>query len=532
MVVLRESVSALRKDFPPDFIERVTDFSRIIGYSVELDDELKLEFNPDRQDLISFYSLERAIECFYNQQKWEGFKFVQSGLEFKIYSSVKGIRPFAFGFMAYGKPLGPRFKSLIGFQERLHGGVGKNRSKVAIGIHNLDRIVPPIEYKAENVDSKSFETYDSLIRGYARDILLKHPKGQEFSYLIPPGNKAVFIEDSNGDILSMPPVINGRKTVLDEGTRNFFLDITGTDIVGVRNVSLLLMFEMSTMGYRIEFPKIRGDGSKIYNEILNNLERKVRVTKGMIKKVIGINLSDKVILESLIKMGYSVIKIPGGFEVNVPGNRIDVMGPVDIIEDIGKAVDFSKLEEVPLRLYTIGEGIKRVSMLEKIRDVMISMGFSEVMNFVVTSSSFFDGENYNGGFEILNPKSQDFSVIRDRLYPGMINFLSINKRRPLPQKIFEIGEVVENGKQMSKLCVMYESSNASYSDAKSVLDNLNMRIFSGTYEVKPESFRDVIPGRGGSIIGTGIKGMIGELTPNIIEKFQLKNPVSFFEIYL
>ncbi|MDA8229262.1 MAG: 50S ribosome-binding GTPase, partial [Desulfitobacterium hafniense] len=41
------------------------------------------------------------------------------------------------------------------------------------------------------------------------------------------------------------------------------------------------------------------------------------------------------------------------------------------------------------------------SMLEKVRDVMISMGFNEVMNFVVTSSGFYGGEHYKGGFEIL-----------------------------------------------------------------------------------------------------------------------------------
>lgn len=532
MVVLRESVSELRSEFPAGFIERVIDFSRIIGYSVEMDSELKLEFNPDRQDLLSFYSLEHAIECFYDGRKWKGFKYSESEIEFKIYRTVEEIRPFAFGFVAKGKPIAAKFNSLIGFQERLHSGIGKNRSKVAIGIHNLDKITPPVEYRVENIDSKSFETYDSFIHGTAREILSRHPKGQEFSNLIPSGDNAVFIEDGRGDVLSMPPVINGKKTALDEGTRNFFVDITGMDKIGVRNASILLMFEMSTLGYNIEFPRMTGSGKKICTEIKNYLERKVRLTGRMVKKVIGIDLSVDVINSALNKMGYAVENHSDGIEVKVPGNRIDVMGPVDIIEDIGKAMDFSKLDEVPLKLFTMGEGIKKVSMLEKVRDVMISMGFNEVMNFVVTSSGFYGGENYKGGFEILNPKSLDFSVIRDRLYPGMINFLSINKRRQLPQKIFEIGEIVEKGRQMSKLCVMYESSDASYSDVKSVLDNLNLRIFPGSYEVLPESIDDIIPGRGGLVAGDGINGIMGELTPHIIEKFQLKNPVSFFEIYL
>ena len=59
--------------------------------------------------------------------------------------------------------------------------------------------------------------------------------------------------------------------------------------------------------------------------------------------------------------------------------------------------------------------------------------------FMLTASLHLIHDHSQGccsSFYIL-PKSLDFSVIRDRLYPGMINFLSINKRRQLPQKIFE-----------------------------------------------------------------------------------------------
>jgi len=532
MVVLREALSDINEEFPEGFIKKITDFSKIIGYSVEVDAELKLEFNPDRQDLFSFYSLNRAIECFYGGRRRDPIHIGQSEIEFKVSSSVKKIRPFAFGFMAYGNPIGLKLKSLISYQERIHTGMGKNRSKVAVGIHNLDKIAPPILYKAENIDSKTFETYDTLVRGTPRRILAEHPKGQEYSNLIPSGDNAVFIEDSEGTVLSMPPVINGRKTVLSEDTENFFIDITGTDMVGVRNASLLLIYEMAVLGYKIKLPVINGSASRIHREIMNCLNRTVKLNRNMIKKVLGIQLSDAAVHEALDKMGYSVNKIPDYLEVVVPGNRIDVMGPVDIIEDIGKAIDFSKLEEIPLKLTTIGQSIKKASKFEKVRDVMISMGFNEVMNFVVTSQTFYKNENYSGGFEVLNPKSLDFSVIRDRLYLGMLNFLSINRRRPLPQKIFEIGDVVENGIQKSKLCVMYENSDASFSDAKSVLDTLNTKIFSGSYEIASDNIESIIPGRGGRIESSEINGIIGEVSPSLIEKFQLKNPASFFEIYL
>ena len=44
-------------------------------------------------------------------------------------------------------------KSLMDLQEKLHLGIGRDRKKVAIGVHDFDAVKPPFKYKAVDPDS-------------------------------------------------------------------------------------------------------------------------------------------------------------------------------------------------------------------------------------------------------------------------------------------------------------------------------------------------------------------------------------------
>ncbi|WP_061950525.1 hypothetical protein [Acidiplasma cupricumulans] len=107
----------------------------------------------------------------------------------------------------------------------------------------------------------------------------------------------------------------------------------------------------------------------------------------------------------------------------------------------------------------------------------------------------------------------------------------INKRRKLPFKIFEIGEVIDNTFQHTHLCTVYVNTTASYSDIFQVINYLNKRVNNYKLTVKQYSTGEIIPGRGGQVfINNEYVGLIGELNPDIITRFGLSVPVSFFEI--
>ena len=67
-----------------------------------------------------------------------------------------------------------------------------------------------------------------------QEILEEHPKGIEYAHLLSEFNRYPIIKDSNDEVASMPPIINGALTTITEDTTdvliaaNSSLDLTKT----------------------------------------------------------------------------------------------------------------------------------------------------------------------------------------------------------------------------------------------------------------------------------------------------------------
>ncbi|SMD30324.1 phenylalanine--tRNA ligase subunit beta [Picrophilus oshimae] len=514
MVVIRADRSYLRTSFGESFIDYLNKFSDIIGFSIECDDDIKVELNPDRPDLFSFYAINNAIKTYYHNNFIVKSPFDRSNVKFTSKLNDRYIM----GFTASGHRLGNLFKHIIEYQERLHETIGKNRKKMAIGIHDLDKIKPPFLLKY--ADDISFETYDGF-KGSVNEIISGHPKGIEYGSLV---KRPIVIIDDENDVLSMPPVINGKKSIVTEDTKNLFFDITGSDFNAVRSALMLFMYEMHYLNYKVSyanFPGLKG--------VLKYDFRPLKLNDNIIKRYLGISIGRENTIESLRRMGYRAEVSSYGYNVLVPGNRIDVMGDVDIIEDIAKAYGYNNIDENVPETSGIARHYKINDFKNIIRDIMISSGFQEIMTFVL-SSNYYNNIKYDGGFKIENPKSIDFSVIRDRLYLNFLNFLNINKRNPLPQKIFEIGNVISKTEEKTHLCAMICDSETDYTSIYKILRYLSLRL-SIDFHVEPMDIETLIPGRSGVIKINGVDaGIIGEMDPEIYTKFDIYNPIAFLEI--
>ncbi len=524
MVVIKENKENLIREIGMNYYSKLGDFAGVIGYSIEEEnDEVKLEFNPDRPDLFSFYALKCNMKIFYDGNYRIKPPLEKSGGLLMADNSVKPERPYVMSFVARGKPLGNYYSHIIDYQEKLHETIGKSRKKMAIGIHDLDNISPPFLFTMRNKKTLEFTTYDNF-HGTAAEILDRHDKGKQFRELISSDEMVPVILDSDGDVMSMPPIINGQKSRIGNNTSKLFFDITGTDYNAVLSALFLFAYEMSYIGYEVLIP-----GSD--RNVINYDWRKISLTHKEIKKLMGLEPENTVIL--LRKMGYRCEVSSSGYMVHVPGNRIDVMGPVDIIEDIAKAYGYDR---IPLKvLNTAGTGVPYAPNEDEniIKGILASINYQEVRSFILNSEEFYRNTGYSGDITITNPKSLDYSVIRDKLYPGVINLLAINKRRKLPLKIFEIGQVIVSGNQENHLCVLYNNSKAAYSDIYAVLEYLLARTANVNSKVLQGNYKEIIPGRGGDIIsGVSKLGIIGEMNPAILEDFGIQNPVAFMEINL
>ena len=530
MVVIKEDRSAIERRFSPASVERWKRFSKIIGYSVETGDEVKIELNPDRPDLFSFETLDAASRIYFEDSQAREITFRKINSPVIIKDSALKLRRHFAAFTADGIVLGDHFKSLIDFQEKIHDTIGKQRKKVSIGLHDVKKIVFPIRYEAVSSRDIRFTTFDG-ISGSAYDILEKHPKGIEFSLLLPGKEEVPLILDSEGGVLSMPPIVNGKKSIVSEKTEKLLVDITGTDKTAVKAAYYMLSNFLSVCGFNLGKPKIEFNGSSWYG--IKDAGHGIKVTRNGIRNYIGVDLRPEECRYQMKRMGI----LTGGSEfplhVNVPGHRIDIMGEVDVIEDIAKAIGYSSIPESTIAVSSSGSENPINSFADTMREIFIGAGFQEIVTYVVTSGEVYCGIGPDPAFRIMNPKSLEFSFIRNFLYPGMLDFLRRNTNRSFPQKIFEVGNVISGLTQEMKACIMIIDSRAGYSDIKSNIDAIVLRLTSQKCTVVPEKIDAAIEGRSGRIlINSENIGIVGEIHPEVLRKFSLPLPVVFAEFDL
>ena len=84
------------------------------------------------------------------------------------------------------------------------------------------------------------------------EILEHHPKGREYSHLIEPSKGYPLISDSQGRVISFPPVINGVETTVTTGTSDFLIDVTGWDRRACIAAMRLIALSLSERGGKIE----------------------------------------------------------------------------------------------------------------------------------------------------------------------------------------------------------------------------------------------------------------------------------------
>ncbi|RLE72769.1 MAG: phenylalanine--tRNA ligase subunit beta, partial [Thermoprotei archaeon] len=244
----------------------------------------------------------------------------------------------------------------------------------------------------------------------------------------------------------------------------------------------------------------------------------------------------------LRKMRYEV-KINGDkIDVEIPPYRLDILHPVDLIEDVAIAYGFNKIVPELPNISTIGHELDIYKVVRKIRDIMVGLGFQEVLNYIMSNKDLLFikmNKNIEEIVEVMNPKSAQYTVLRNSIIPGLLNFLSKNKHVEYPQKIFEIGEIVyvdsrTETKTVNHISLGFAITNFSLSleDGLAVVYALFKNL--GIEKFKLISLKDdpsFIKGRVGKIIVNEREaGIIGEVNPIVLENFELENPTIACEI--
>lgn len=500
--------------------------------------EIVVEVFPNRPDMLSEQGFARALSSFIGVKKGlQKYTARKSGQKVIIDKSVKDVRPYTCCAIVKNiKFDSEKIKEIVQIQEKLHITYGRNRRKAAIGIYPMEKITFPVRFMARKPEDIKFRPleYDKVLN--AKEILYKHPAGREYGHLLEGMGKFPFFIDANKQILSVPPIINSHETgKITERTKEVFIECSGFDFDTLSKCLNIIVTALADMGGQIYSVNLAYPNKRYVTPDLR--PGQIKIDLSYVNTLLGLDLKKKDIKELLAKMGHSYT----GNTVQVAPYRTDILHQMDIVEDIAIAYGYENFEPHIPNVATVGEEDMFESFKTKVSRLLTGFNLLETSTYhIINKDDMTRNMNTNiKCIELENPLNAEFNVLRSWMIPSLIRVLSQNKHYEYPQNLFEIGKVFTHDekqetkvKEITRLAVVLSHADVTYTDARQVLDAL-LRSLGLDYEVAGVGHKSFIDGRSGRVIVNGKKvAYIGEISPIVLENFELKMPVSCFELNL
>ena len=538
-------------------------------------EEFQLEFAPDRLDRLSVEGVARSLRYQYGDARGvyvPGTNDADWTIEVEDQPDE---RPYITGAVVRGLDMDEgTLESLIQLQEKLHATMGRKRAKGAIGVHDLTmlkgapatdegRANKSVTYTSVDPDGESFVPLESNAEMTPAEVLDRHPTGETYADLVDNFERYPAIYDAIG-LFSFPPVINGSRTEVTTGSRDLFIEMTGTDQWTIDHMLSIVCYALSARGGQIERVNVEyGDdtGGEYAGATLTRPDLSVKtktVAHERIESVLGVSLSGEEVIDCAERAGLDAEQIDDetdgvAYEVEIPPYRVDVLHPLDVIDDIGRAYGFNELEPKYPDVSTVGGRHDRSRLEDAARDALVGLGFEDLLNFhMINEAENFermglgtDQTDASGPVgaappvTIMEPYSEDYTMLRTWALPSLLMVLENNTHRAYPQDLAEIGlgahidDTENNGvSEHRTVAGVLARTEASYEDAKARLQAI-AESFGKGLETPATDHPTFIDGRTAEIVLDGESvGVVGEIHPSVLVEHDLELPVAAFEFRL
>ena len=546
MPVINIFKSRIRSAFPNTKIEKIVAKLPFIGLDIEgIDREkIRVEYNPNRPDFSSDIGVFRSLNGLFNiKTGLPPFNYSSDRLyQLTIDPSVNQIRPIILFFVAKNDKINNFIlNQLILMQEDLHNGIARGRKKAAIGIHDLDAIKFPLIYNTR-AGNESFIPLGQTQPFKFKEVLSDLEVGKQYGNLLKNFNQYPTISDKNNKVISFPPIINSNNTKITDKSKNLLIEITGTNLEICQSILAIISYYLNEEGYKL-FSGFVHENKSISSSLKLLKDKTVLVDKNITKRYLGLDLSIKEIIQNLnrCRIGTSITKNKR-IKCFIPPYRIDLITPIDIVEEVAIGYGIDNLESTT-PLFPISSGARNnyFSKIDEIKETLIGLGLLEMVNFTMldrtisTIFNFADNELLEK-IKVNESKSKEHEFLRTNILSSLVHNLSYNVHEEYPQKIFEIGKTFSFKNKIIEqwnLGVLLASNNANYTEAKSILQSIFKINLGMEFTTRRNDNNLFLKGRSADILYENkLIGFIGEISPDLITKFNLRVPLSGFELNL
>lgn len=517
--------------------ERIIDRLPYLGLDIESSDResVRVEYSPNRPDFGTDYGIARALKGLLGKEVGlPAYAASPSGITVTVDRRLQSVRPFISCATASGLDLDDEdVRQLISLQEDLHNGLGRRRKKVAVGLHDLKTLTPPIGYRAVP-PSFSFVPLDGKQEMAIGAILSETEQGRQYGNILSKTRLYPVIADSKGVVLSFPPIVNGNTTKLSAKTEKIFVDVTGTEVDVVDDVLAVLTTTLAEMGAKIGYVTIAyRSGQRTTPDLAVS---RVPLDLALMKRITGLDLTRKQVVGCLRRSRLDV----RGNSVLVPRYRIDILHAVDIAEEVALGYGMDRISPIYPASKQPGMFNPFEQFLDKASDILAGSGMVEQMTYELTDAkSLYEnfGRSPKDRIVVENPKSLEHSTLRDSLLPSLMAALSRNVKEDYPQRVFEIGRVYRRSgdgvAESWRVGCLLAHSQSSYTEAKMLLESFVRLMAAREAEARQSSHWAFAEGRSAAVrLGKDELGVVGEVKPEALQAFGLNVPVSGFELDL
>ena len=267
--------------------------------------------------------------------------------------------------------------------------------------------------------------------------------------------------------VALAGVMGGFDTMITEKTKNILIESAWFDPVAVRKTAKRLGMHTDA-SHRFERGAdygatpiacalvagriIESGGGELQGNAIDAVAREIdqapivlRVTR--VAKILGAKLETHEIVGILNRLGFELIPEPAihpEFSVRVPSWRLDVEREIDLIEEIARLHGYNKFANtLPAFAGAVVEDA-RAQKQAKLRSAMLALGYNEAVSLSFISHEDAEAFSSSPVVELENPLSEEASLMRSSLVPGMLEMLGHNLNRGVEEvRLFEIGDIYE-----------------------------------------------------------------------------------------
>ena len=424
---------------------------------------------------------------------------------------------------------------------------GRKRRTIAIGLYRSDLITYPVHYRGVDPDKTSFVPLGLDRELSLREILTEHPKGREYGHIVADSPLFPFLCDDKGGVLSFPPVINSdRIGAVEVGDENLFLEFSGMDLKDLLLAAAIMACDMADMGWEILPVKVIFDEETEFGREITvpyYFQQPISAPLDLVHKTLGEALDGESVVAALRRMGIYAICDDDTIWATVPEWRNDFLHAVDLIEDVMIGHGLGNFEPEMPRDFTVGRLTKAEELARKVKDLMVGLGFQEMMyNYLGSRREYIDNMRYpeQKCIIISNPMSENYEVVRPSIIPSLLESEMMSAHSPYPHKIFEVGKIAyRDDRDLSgtvtrnALGFLASDRLMGFNDVTSIIATLSYFLNIEYSLAALEGDLRFIEGRCARImVGEREVGVFGEIHPQVLENWGSVMPTIACEIDL